>query len=119
MELRMVIIWRAITKPVAKFQCKNSGETSSNAYFPHQEVGRLVGRLVVGRDVGRDVVGCLVVGGEVVVGEFVGFKVGPIQPRSVILSCCGFLCSFDSAISYKTLELSDLAMVSSTSSLVE
>ena len=72
-------------------------------YFPHQVVFLVVGLDVVGLDV-------------------VGLDEGAtLQPRSKIPrpSGCGFLSSFESAISYKILELSELAMVVSTSILVE
>ena len=87
--------------------------------FPHQgtytgflDVDFLVvGCLVVGREVdGRDV------GGEVVGREVVGLQVSNgVGKRS---PGCGFLCSFDSTIPYKSREACDLRVVFSTSLIV-
>ncbi len=93
-------------------------------FSPHQFVRRLVvGCLVVGLDVdGREVGGEVLgreVGGEVVgcevgveVGLQVSFGVGSRSPG------CGFLCSFDSTIPYKSREACDSRMVFSTSLVV-
>ena len=85
-------------------------------FSPHQFVGRLVvGCLVVGLDVdGREV------GGEVLGGEVVGFEVGVEVGLQVSFGVssrspgCGFLCSFDSTIPYKSREACDSRMVFST-----
>jgi hypothetical protein len=117
-----MVRWQAISKPVAaRIQGRHPRMRQNKRWrdkpvtnLPHQLVF-LVGGLVVGCDVGGLVVGCDVVGCEV-------FRAGAmIQPWSKIPrpSGCGFLSSFDSAIPYKTLELSVLLIISSASSLVE
>jgi hypothetical protein len=75
----------------------------------------VIGREVGGREVGGEVVG-REVGGEVVGREVVGWQVSiEVSKRS---PGCGFLCSFDSTIPYRSREACDLRVVFSTSLIV-